>query len=125
MGQCPNSSRKGQSWATFFVAQLLLWRVLEGILGQGALLAHFGLWLRLARREDAKGSGPPNWISLELLAVKMAAHEASTGDGITGRGSLKEKTAVCYPQQLRLLCLDNGPSHGQRFFGVPEEGTSF
>ena len=92
--------------------------------GAGGALAHFGLWLRLAR-EDAKGSGPPNWISLELLAVKMAAHEASTGDGITGRGSLKEKTAVCYPQQLRLLCLDNGPSHGQRFFGVPEEGTSF
>ena len=29
---------------------------------------------------DGKGAvKPPNWISLELLAVKMAAHEASTG----------------------------------------------
>ena len=58
---------------------------------------------------DMKGAAtPPNWISLEFLAVKMAAHEASTGDGLTGRGSLKAKTAVCYPRHLRLLCGDEG-----------------
>ena len=54
---------------------------------------------------DGKGAvKPPNWISLELVSVKMAAHEASTGEGIVQRGSLKEKTAVCYPRHLRLLC---------------------
>lgn len=56
-----------------------------------------------AQKEFGKAK-PPNWVSVELKAVKMAAHEASTGDGMIGRGSLKEKTGVCYPRHLRLLC---------------------
>lgn len=111
MGKRPNSSRKGQSWATLFVAQLLLWHVLEGTqgcLGQRGRCCAF--WRMAANGDgDRKGAGKsPNSIALELLAVKMAAHEASTGDGITGRGSLKEKTAVCYPRHLRLLCGEDG-----------------
>ena len=40
-----------------------------------------------AQKEFGKAK-PPNWVSVELKAVKMAAHEASTGDGMIGRGSL-------------------------------------
>ena len=57
-----------------------------------------------AQTKELKGVNAPNKISLEYLAIKKAANEVSTGDGIIQRGSLKHMTGECYRRHLRLLC---------------------
>jgi hypothetical protein len=63
-----------------------------------------------AQAKEPKAPNAPNKIALEYLAIKKAAHEVSTGDGIVKTGSLRTKTAECYPRQLRLIC---HPDHGE------------